>query len=166
MDPERRGDDVLPAVRAVSTTALPEVMAALVSLATAALPGVLVVDGPPTQFADEQHRQQTLYLGWGLEDGAVQSEWGDEGLRRAESETLTLICAADSWTSSLDYAAARVSLVGMLRSLSAALEANPTLNGLVTEVELGDRALYDWRPDSGGSGVRASAAFTLVARKL
>lgn len=144
-------------------TALPDVLAGLVAAAAAGMPGTLVVAGAPRVFADEQHRPGTLYVGWGLEDGAAQSVRSSDDLADSDDgETLTVICAADSWVQVDDVALACRSVVDLLRAFDGVLRADETLGGVVHEVKLGRRSLFDWRPDPAG-GVRASAAFTVEA---
>lgn len=117
-----------------ATSAIPAAIDALVSLATAALPSVVVVDGPG---ATDNVHPDWLFVGVDDPDSesAVtaaegESAWAALGHRQRE-ETFTVNLAAVSWSGDNGMKAVRDAAFTTVAAVEQAIVDDPTLGGAV-----------------------------------
>jgi len=112
-----------------ATSRAPDVLDALVALATTALPDVTVADGPDL---DEGTHQNLVCIGWdGDEDSDAEAvdttqEWAGLGAR-AKDESLVVICAAISVRGNGEMQVARNAAYASVAAIETALRADPSL---------------------------------------
>lgn len=122
---------------------VPGAIDGLLAVFAAALPGVQVVDGPPT--ADIRGD----VLGVGLspqEPSDVESTSTDAGLRGAR-EQFAIVCVARSWSGNNALKAQRDRTYRMVDAAEAALVANPTLGGAVSRARWSGSSYQPWRTE-------------------
>jgi hypothetical protein len=142
---------------------IPTAIDALIAAFTAA--GVYVVDG---QGASDDASQATVFVGLGDPDGdafenAAQSdqEWAWLGHRQRD-ETLSIHCVASAWTGDDTPKAARDAAFALVRVISDAITADPSLGGTVLFVRSIDGLTL--RQLRSTEGARADIPFTITCR--
>lgn len=148
----------------VATSSIPAAIDYLVSAATAAFPGILVLDGPP-RSTDQQSFQDILSIGWaGDEDMSTPAVEGDQdfaNLDRAltRTEDYSIVCSIIHWDGGDSYAAARAGVFALLATFEKLLRGYPP-NG-TGDTSLGGAVL--WSQVSGGTALNYAAGPNGVA---
>lgn len=158
----------------VATSSIPAAIDYLVSAATAAFPGILVLDGGP-KSTDQQSFQDIVAIGWdGDEQMASPAAEGDQdfaNLDRAltRNEDYRIVCSILHWDGTDNYKAARTTVFGMLATFEKLLRGYPP-NG-TGDTSLGGAVL--WSHVSGGialnyasgpNGIAAYITFHVTCR--
>lgn len=113
------------------STAVDEVIAALVARFTAALPDVRVFDGPP---ATTTPMRDWLIVGSDGDDGdAAEVDQAESSLGPGGwvDESGEVTCSAWSFSGSTDVATRRAGALAVVEACEAALSADPSLGGLL-----------------------------------
>jgi hypothetical protein len=123
---------------------VPGAIDGLLAVFAAALPGVQVVDGPPT--ADIRGD----VLGVGLapqEPSDVESTNTDADLGAGSREQFVVVCVARSWSGNNALKAQRDRTFRMVDAAEAALAANPSLGGAVSRARWAGASYQPWRTE-------------------
>lgn len=141
--------------------AVPAALDNLIAAARAGMPGVQVVDGPPT--SDFELPVRALIVG-GSEDPqdvlAVEGQPAERGLGPRAEERFTVLCNLVVWDggADADLAAARRTLFSLLEQLEQVLAGDRTLGGAVARASLTpERNLGQQRTPDGVGVVLATA---------
>lgn len=152
----------------MATSAVPAAVDALFEIldGSAALAGVLVVDGPPkVNFTDKER----IYIGHspGVEQAVdIQQNFASAGARTRD-ENFSIACYAEVWSGDTDMRLRRHRVFALLAAVEDALRATaanptaPTLNGTVQWASLTVGSLSQAQdPD----GCLAGVTFTVTCR--
>jgi hypothetical protein len=120
----------------VSASTVPGVLAGLVALARAALPGWAVFDGPP----DTQSDQDYFAVGWHDEEAAVSSTASAAGLV-AVQESYDVRCMASAWTGDDDPVSVRTRVYAAQDAFASAVDVDSTLGGVAAQALVTDSEL-------------------------
>lgn len=140
-----------------SPTAVDVAWDALVALASTAMPGVQVIDGPNPAFEPE-----TDFFVVGQSDGtepAVTVTYGEPDMCGRRREDGDIVCVIASYAGDTTMKPRRDRCRELLALLVDALKAQPGLDGVVDGAWLGDDAA--WAPIQTGDGAFCSVAFTV-----
>lgn len=158
----------------VATSSIPAAIDYLVSAATAAFPGVLVLDGPP-RSTDQQSFQDIVTIGWdGDEDMTTPAVEGDQdfaALDRAltRDETYRIVCSIIHWDGTDSYKGARDGVFGLFGTFEKLLRGYPpngtgdtSLGGAVKFAHVSGGVSLNYT--SGPNGVAAYITFHVTCR--
>jgi hypothetical protein len=141
----------------MATSRIPAAIDALVTRWTAALPGVLVLDGPTT--ADLTKQQDLVYVGWqpNAENGIaaeMQQDFAHIG-GYTRDERFDILCFAESWTGDFDIKARRTRAFELFAACELDLRASganpsaPNLGGAVLFCGITQGQLLQQQTDKG-----------------
>lgn len=158
----------------VATSSIPAAIDYLVSAATTAFPGVLVLDGGP-RSTDQQSFQDIVAIGWdGDEDMTTSAVEGDQDfatLSRAltRNEDYRIVCSILHWDGGDSYKNARDGVFALLATFEKLLRGIPpngtgdtTLGGAVLWSHISGGVALNYT--SGTNGVAAYATFHVTCR--
>lgn len=155
------------------TSAVPAVTDYLVAAATAALPGVVVFDGPnPT--ADTLTEPQHLWIGWDTQGNSGEpaaetaQDWPVMDYGRTKDEDGMIICTADAWGGSVSVKTHRDAAAGIVAGVELLLRGTPQAGG-PGDASMGGLVLwsgvngpYQWYPRQTQSGAGCGVVFRIV----
>lgn len=134
----------------------------LVTLATAQLPNVLVIDGPyQDNVGDQNTAYQRLFIGADTADPtqAAVSVDGDQVFQntgtRNRTERFTVLCVADAWDPNDSIASARSTASAIYAGVETFLRGTNTapnaanINGAVQYAEIGTNQIIQSHVNSG-----------------
>lgn len=112
----------------MTTSRIPAVRAALVSIFTAQMPTAAISDGKWVTNPDGDY----LTVGWTPENDRPtgHQDWAALG-NKARNETIDIPCYADSLSGSTDPAARRAAAFALFGTAETAIRADPTLGGVI-----------------------------------
>lgn len=147
-----------------STTQVALVLDALVAKTRVHVPDdVVVYDGQPTRKDDPD----VLIIGWSPSGPAVEISQDVADMGGGRSERLSISGVASAMRGETDEASVRfvrARVVELLDLLVAAIEADPSLGGVVSEAAFGFVGALDQRQTTNGPA--ASIGFTILADVL
>lgn len=115
----------------MTTSLIANLIDALVTTMTAALPGVLVYDGVGVSG---DRNPNALFIGVDDPDSPnvalsahAEQDWANANYTRRD-ENGFVVCAASSWTGEVDPKLARNNAMSTMAAVETALRANPSLN--------------------------------------
>lgn len=124
-------------------SAVPDALDALVAMGRRALPRVQVVDGPPTVDIVGD----VIAVGITPNDPAdVEAVEDIRGLA-VVGESFTVACVARSWSGNDSVKAQRDRTYALLAPVKAALQADPTLGGVVLRARFAGSSYMPWRSE-------------------
>lgn len=143
------------------TSKVPDVLAQLVAIATAApeLEGVVVRDGP---LLEQDTDLRVLYVGWGggTEDTDVETQVSEDDLAGSPSqETATIRCTAWARSGDTDVPSVRSQVYAVVSGLGAAIDRDRRLGGAVMRAMIGGHALTQQQTSRGA---QAALTFEVV----
>jgi hypothetical protein len=138
----------------MAASTVPAALAALVVLARAALPDWQVTDGPPLQ--DEA---DLCAIGYDPDQGAVTVQQTPASYSATtQAESYDVNCTLQSWTGDPDVSGARARAYVGLDAVAAALTADVSLSGAVSQALLAGSSLDQ---DVTTNGAVATLRFTI-----
>lgn len=147
-----------------TTTQVAAVLTALVAAVRVGVPAdVVVFDGQPLKISDPD----VLVIGWSASGPSVEIDQEVDDLGGGRIERLRIACLASSYRGETDdeaVAFVRTRTVELLDLLTAALEADDTLGGVVSRAEFGTAGALDQAQTKNGPA--ATIEFTVLAEVL
>lgn len=140
-------------------TSLPDVVDALVTAATTALPDWQVIDGP----GPDTPGRDVLCIGVGnMEDADPYRATRDlPALGGRERERITVRCQASTWSGQADFATLRDRLKDVIVALDATFQGDPDLSDSCASVRIGSSRWYHLLGEGGEAG--AGIHFDVIA---
>lgn len=147
-----------------TTTQVAAVLDALVATVRVGMPDdVVTIDGQPLTI----HDPDLLVIGWSATAPAVDIDQEFSDLGGGRTERLRIACLASAYRGETDdeaVAFARNRTVELLDLLTAVLEDDPTLGGVVERAEFGTAGALDQAQTKNGPA--ATIEFTVLAEVL
>ena len=144
----------------MTTSRIPAVVDALVTILTAALPDVDVYDG--RWVTAPASTRSYLTVGWTPEEEGPSGEQSWAGLgAKARDERIAVPCYADAYSGSTDTAERRNAAFELLTAAEDALRADPTLGGAVLQPGWAEVGNYSVRQEQTDAGLEVGVTFVI-----
>lgn len=145
----------------MTTSRIPAVTDALVSILTAALPNAQVIDGPFVTLPDGDY----VCVGWSPEGDQTSGAQDSASLgNRARDEHIDVPVYCDSYSGSTDMSSRRTAAFALMSAAETAIRTDDTLGGVVPAPGWAQIGTYSVIPQQTEAGVAVGVVFHVLVQ--